>query len=61
MDGDEGGIVWMVDGHEVPFEAVGESRRPWLEESASWGDGEQRPPKKDDGSEPSAPSELIWV
>lgn len=64
MDGDgSSGIVWMVDGREVPFEAAGESRRPWLEESSAWGEPAapaERPEEgeKDDGSESP---QLLWV
>lgn len=33
----DGGLVWLVDGTERPFEAAPERRRPWLEESVERG------------------------
>lgn len=64
MDGDgSSGIVWMVDGREVPFETTGEPHRPWLEESSAWGEpgapsGRPEGGERDDGSEPPR---LLWV
>lgn len=58
MDDEDGiGIVWLEDGHEVPFEAAG-ARRPWLEESSDWGSGAAAAV---DGDNPDDPPALVWV
>lgn len=61
-DGDTG-IVWMIDGREVPFEAAGESRRPWLEESSAWGEPDAPAELPEDGEkdDDAEPPELLWV
>lgn len=61
-DGDTG-IVWMIDGREVPFEAAGESRRPWLEESSAWGEPDAPAELPEDGEkdDDTEPPELLWV
>ena len=54
-----GGIVWLENGVERPFEPFPERRRPWLEESSAWatpeGESGERP---DDGDDLPA---LIWL
>lgn len=37
MDDEGPGIVWLVNGRELPFDEEGEPPRTWLEESSSWG------------------------
>ena len=62
----DGGIVWLVNGEERPFEPLEETRRPWLEESTSWGEpaagdgpaGRGPSGKDDDASEPP---QLVWL
>ena len=59
---DAGGIVWLEKGEERAFEPLPELRRPWLEESSSWGvrpggDVEKGGPSGDS----SEPPELIWL
>lgn len=59
----EKGIVWLVDGEVRPFEALEEVRRPWLEESAAWGQPDVPNRDKDgegdkDGDEPP---QLVWL
>ncbi|OUO33876.1 hypothetical protein [Olsenella sp. An293] len=61
----EGGIVWMVKGEERPFEPLEDVRRPWLEESVSWGapEGAERD-KGDKGDEDDESDEaptLVWL
>lgn len=55
-----GGIVWLENGEERPFELLPERRRPWLEESSAWAtpEGESGERPDDDGDD--AP-ELIWL
>lgn len=50
-------IVWMVDGEERPFETLGDRRRHWLEESATWGSDGREPSPGDDPE----PPELVWL
>ena len=65
-DGDAAGtedaelLVWLEDGVEQPFESMTELRRPWLEESSSWGstDDARRGLPDDDGA---GPQEIIWL
>lgn len=61
---DEGpGIVWLVDGHELPFDDEGEPPRTWLEESSGWGtrDDDAPGPHGDDSDDKDEPPQLIWV
>lgn len=62
MDDESPGIVWLVDGHELPFGDEGEPPRTWLEESSNWGshagDASDDDADADDGEEPPR---LIWV
>ena len=54
-----GGLVWLVDGEDRPFRDASETQRPWLEDSADWGDGQPDPapaPKPDD-----EPGGLVWI
>ena len=59
----EGAIVWLVDGREVPFVPKDEPRRPWLEESAAWGEDPGAAPESphDDSDDDAEPPELVWV
>ena len=52
-------LVWLEDGEERPFSALPERRRPWLEESTTWGDGARdvRPASED----PEPPDTLVWL
>lgn len=59
MDG-ESGILWLVDGQERPFEPALERRRPWLEESTSWGASE-RDEKDEPASPPDESPTLVWL
>lgn len=52
-------LVWLEDGEERPFAPSQESRRPWLEESATWGEGSRAARPADDGPEP--PDTLVWI
>ncbi|WP_455136596.1 hypothetical protein [Thermophilibacter sp.] len=59
---DEGpGIVWLVDGRELPFDDEGEPPRTWLEESSAWGARDDAPAGDDDGDDEGEPPRLIWV
>lgn len=63
MDEGEGAIVWLIDGREVPFGPRDEPRRPWLEESTSWG-SDVAPREGGEGAgddEDGSPPELIWI
>lgn len=55
-------IVWLVDGEERPFEPLEEVRRPWLEESAAWGQPDAPDQGGDDGGGggDDAPA-LVWL
>ena len=44
-----GGIVWLERGEERPFGPLEEVRRPWLEESAAWGQPDAPDQGGDDG------------
>lgn len=35
-EGGHHGLVWLVNGTELPFVEQAEPHRPWLEESAGW-------------------------
>ena len=51
--------MWLVDGEDRPFRDASETQRPWLEDSADWGDGQPDPapaPKPDD-----EPGGLVWI
>ena len=64
MDGDgDTGIVWMIDGREIPCEAAGESRRPGREESSAWGEPDAPAELPEDGEkdDDAEPPELLWV
>ena len=50
------GLVWLVDGDERPFEPLPDLRRPWLEESSSWGS-----PREDAPAEDPVPDTLVWL
>lgn len=52
-------LVWLEDGEERPFSALPERRRPWLEESATWGEGSRDARPADEGPEP--PDTLVWL
>ena len=52
-------LVWLEDGEERPFTPPPEHRRPWLEESAAWGEPGREAPPADQGPKP--PDTLIWL
>ena len=55
-------IVWLVDGEERPFEPLEEVRRPWLEESAAWGQPDAPDQGGDDGGgEGDDGPALVWL
>ena len=56
-------IVWLVDGEERPFEPLEEVRRPWLEESAAWGqpDAPNRDKGDEGGGDGDEPPQLVWL
>lgn len=55
----DGGLVWLVDGAERPFEAAPERRRPWLEESVEW--GAPGGPPDDDAAPAEGGGVLLWL
>lgn len=65
MDDEGPGIVWLVNGRELPFDDEGEPPRTWLEESSSWGthDGDashdDADADADDGK--GDPPKLVWL
>lgn len=52
-------LVWLENGEERPFAPLPEHRRPWLEESAAWGEPGREAPPVDQGPKP--PDTLIWL
>lgn len=54
-------IVWLVDGEERPFEPLEEARRPWLEESSSWGQPDVPHQGTDLGDKGDDAPTLVWL
>ena len=57
----EKGIMWLVDGEERAFEPLEEVRRPWLEESAAWGQPDAPDRDKDAGDKGDDAPTLVWL
>lgn len=57
----EKGIVWLVDGEERAFEPLEEVRRPWLEESAAWGQPDAPSPGEGRDADGDEPPQLQWI
>lgn len=59
IEGGGPGLVWLVNGAELPFVERTEPHRPWLEESTGWASSEAPGPAED------APQEggdtLLWL
>lgn len=47
VEGGPSGLVWLVDGEELPFVERSEPHRPWLEESTGWASTSASPSEGD--------------
>ena len=59
-----GGLVWLVDGDERPFEDAPATCRPWLEESSDWAAGKDPEPESHadaNAEKPAASEALVWL
>ena len=59
--GGAGGLVWMVDGDERPFEDIPAEVRPWLEESSDWASEGRSSEDEKPPAEPPASDSLVWL
>lgn len=55
-DAATGGLVWLEDGKERPFNDDDEQRRTWLEDSSDWVGDRPAKQKEDDKGEG-----LVWI
>lgn len=59
-EGGGSGLVWLVNGIELPFVERTEPHRPWLEESTGWASPEAPGPDADDAPREEGET-LLWL